>query len=210
MSSFLNFTLSKVNPFLVINQRTKMNVLNNNLAFRSLLTAMCFVVFQGLNAQDAETTNQDSAEGAITSGKMLFAGSQSFTNGGPSCIACHNVTNNDLISGGLLAKDLTNVYSRMGDAGLSGILGSPPFPAMASAYRNNKLTEEEIAQLSAFFKHADNFSNDQKDKTGNEIFYAYGPIGLIIWLIVVYVIWFNRKKESVKKDVYDRQIKPIN
>ena len=98
----------------------------------------------------------------------------------------------------------------MGDAGLSGIIGSPPFPAMASAYRNNKLTEEEISELTAFFKHSDDVSFDQKVKSGNEIFFVYGPMGLILWLILIYFIWFNRKKESVKKEVYDRQIKPIN
>jgi len=35
-------------------------------------------------------------------------------------------------------------------------------------------------------------------------------MGLIVWLIMVYFFWFNRKKESVKKAVFDRQIKPIN
>lgn len=187
-----------------------MKIRTYKLPVRSVLMALCFVFSQSVNAQNTGANDMTSTEVEITSGKMLFTGSQSLTNGGPSCIACHNVTNNDLISGGLLAKDLTNVYSRMGEAGLSGILGSPPFPAMASAYRNNKLTEEEIAQLSAFFEYADGVSHDQKIKSGNEIFYAYGPMGLLIWLVAVYLIWFNRKKESVKKDVYDRQIKPIN
>lgn len=187
-----------------------MKVRNYKLPIVLVIAALCFFIFQSGNAQNSEDNDRTSTDGEITSGQMLFTGSQSLTNGGPSCITCHNVTNNDLISGGLLAKDLTNVYSRMGDAGLSGILGSPPFPAMASAYRNNKLTEDEITQLTVFFEYADGVSHDQKKKTGNEIFYAYGPIGLLIWLVVVYFIWFNRKKESVKKDVYDRQIKPIN
>ena len=175
------------------------------------LMMLCYIVFQNVQAQEStDSTPNTTSQEAIVSGKMLFTGSTGFANGGPSCITCHNVTNNEIISGGLLAKDLTNVHSRMGAAGLSGILGAPPFPAMASAYKNNPLTEEEITQLTAFFEHADAVSSSQTTKTGNTLFYMYGPIGLITWLIVVYFIWFNRKKESVKKAVYDRQIKPIN
>ena len=47
----------------------------------------------------------------IEVGKLLFTGEKRFLNGGASCISCHNVTNNDInVPGGLLAKDLTNVY----------------------------------------------------------------------------------------------------
>lgn len=63
----------------------------------------------------------------IEQGKLLFSGKTSFANGGASCISCHNVTNDELISGGLLAKDLTKAYTRMGDAVLSSIISSSPF-----------------------------------------------------------------------------------
>lgn len=187
-----------------------MKARNFLLVIGSVVCLICLSILQRANAQNSEIQDEAATKETIISGKMLFSGSTNFTSGGPSCITCHNVTHNDLISGGLLAKDLTNVYTRMGDAGLSGIIGSPPFPAMASAYRNNKLTEEEISELTAFFKHSDDVSFDQKVKSGNEIFFVYGPMGLILWLILIYFIWFNRKKESVKKEVYDRQIKPIN
>ncbi|MCP4457188.1 MAG: cytochrome c [Cytophagales bacterium] len=151
-----------------------------------------------------------SSDDAILSGSRLFEGSMKFENGGASCISCHNVNNDLITSGGLLAKDLTNVYARLGDAGLSGIIGAPPFPAMASAYSSNRLTEEEIADIKAFLQFVDSNSGEQQMASNNEIFLAYGPVGLIVWLIMVYLFWTNRKKESVKKEIFDRQIKPIN
>jgi hypothetical protein len=39
---------------------------------------------------------------------------------------------------------------------------------------------------------------------------TYSPIGLVIWLVFIYFFWYNRKKESVKKEIFDRQIKSIN
>ena len=63
----------------------------------------------------------------IEQGKLLFSGKTSFANGGASCISCHNVTNDELISGGLLVKGLTKAYTRMGDAVLSSIISSSPF-----------------------------------------------------------------------------------
>lgn len=153
---------------------------------------------------------QEPSQEAVITGGMLFDGSTGFTNGGPSCISCHNVNNETIVSGGLLAKDLTNVFTRMGEAGLSGILGSPPFPAMGSAYSNNKLSDEEIDNLKAFLQSTDMNSSGQANISNDEIFLIYGPLGLVVWLIIIYFVWFNRKKESVKKAVFDRQIKPIN
>ncbi len=147
------------------------------------------------------------SENDIEVGKQLFSGKQRFINGGPSCITCHNVNNNNLISGGLLAKDLTNVYSRMGDAGLTGIIGTPPFPAMAASYKNNALDSTDVAQLTAFLKYADQVSSDQKIKTGGGLFIIGGGGGLIFFLLFIAMNWKNRLKRSVKHNIFKRQIK---
>lgn len=184
--------------------------------FQNFQILLILCLFLALETQASNRTLQDSSqvvkspEDAVLSGSRLFDGSKRFGNGGASCISCHNVSSDLITSGGLLAKDLTNVYARMGDAGLSGIIGAPPFPAMASAYGNNKLTEDEIANLKAFLQSVDANSNGQQVVTNDEIFLAYGPAGLVFWLILVYFFWLNRKKESVKKEIFDRQIKPIN
>ncbi len=194
----------------------------NNRTFQKITLTLILCLFSIIESQAIirktsnsnllQDTSQDvqSSGDVVQSGAALFDGSKKFENGGPSCVSCHNVNTDRITSGGLLAKDLTKVYTRMGDAGLSGIIGAPPFPAMASAYSNNKLTEEEVADVKAFLQDVDANSGNQSVVTNNEIFLAYGPVGLIVWLILVYLFWTNRKKESVKKEIFDRQIKPIN
>ena len=171
---------------------------------------MILCMFLLFESRADKTLAQEPSQDAVISGAMLFDGSTRLANDGPSCISCHNVNTSAIVSGGLLAKDLTKVYTRMGDAGLSGIIGAPPFPAMASAYSNNRIEEDEIENLKAFLQYVDINGTEQISASNNEIFLFYGPIGLIIWLIIVYFLWFNRKKESVKKAVFDRQIKAIN
>lgn len=145
----------------------------------------------------------------IASGKAYYEGSKSFTNGGASCISCHNVNYKDLLTGGVLAKDLTNAYSRLGgDAGLTGILSSPPFPAMTSAFKNNPLTPDEIKAISAFLQDAD--TQKTPDSTGMNPLLTGGFCAFILIFLIILVLWNKRKSQTVKKDIYDRQIKAIN
>jgi len=50
-------------------------------------------------------------------GRELFSGVRRLENGGPSCISCHNVRNDSIVSGGSLAKDLTDSFNRLGKDG---------------------------------------------------------------------------------------------
>lgn len=144
----------------------------------------------------------------ITSGLHLFEGSKRLENGGVSCITCHNVQHKDLIAGGLLAKDLTKVYERLGGAGLNGILSAPPFPAMASSYQNHPLTEKEIFQLSAFFYDAATNQIYQPQRTYNTHLLLYGGgVAFIIIIGIILLMFIERKRKCVKEDIYKRQIK---
>lgn len=145
----------------------------------------------------------------IEDGRNIFLGSNALANGGPACISCHNVNYSGVIPGGLLAKDLTSVHSRLGgDAGLMGILGAPPFPAMTQAYKNKPLTDQEIASLIAFLNKVDKDTTNQVASTMNPLAYG-GIIGMCGLLVLIFGMWFVRKKNTVKKDIYDRQIKSI-
>ena len=163
----------------------------------------------GEKNEEVEAVVIEYTEEDIEQGLHLFSGEKRFINSGPSCISCHHINNNQLVSGGLLAKDLTNVFERMGDAGLTGILGAPPFPAMAVAYKNNELDSVEIVQLTAFLKHASNVGNNQEVKSGVDIFVVGGGGGLILLFLLITLYWKNRLKHSVKHDIYKRQIKSI-
>ena len=113
----------------------------------------------------------------VQKGQNLFSGKTRFSNGGASCISCHNVTNDELISGGLMAKDLTNAYARMGEAGVASIISSPPFPVMVTAYKKNPLDSIETSQLTAFLKHADEVSDEQEVRSGASLFILGGGSG---------------------------------
>ncbi len=185
----------------------------NCWTYRMIQLLLIFYLFQSIEAKSNSNiieTNQDSIQQSIADGASLFDGSSKLTNGGSSCITCHNIASDDVISGGLLAKDLTDVYTRMGDVGVAAILGSPPFPAMASAFKNKNITPEEIVKLKAFLQYVDQQSSTQTGNSMDAVFLMYSPVGLVIWLVFIYFFWYNRKKESVKKEIFDRQIKSIN
>jgi len=140
----------------------------------------------------------------VQKGQNLFSGKTRFSNGGASCISCHNVTNDELISGGLMAKDLTNAYARMGEAGVASIISSPPFPVMVTAYKKNPLDSIETSQLTAFLKHADEVSDEQEVRSGASLFILGGGSGIIIFFLLIELIWKKRLRKSVKEDIYNR------
>lgn len=139
-------------------------------------------------------------------GKSYFEGSMGFKNGGLACISCHSVNNEKVMIGGLLAKDLTDVYSRMNE-GISAWLTAPSFPAMTISYKNNPLTETERMRLTSFLKYTDEVKSTQKQANGYQTMLSAGLGGLAVILILVSLIWFNRKKKMVKEDIFKRQIK---
>ncbi|HRO07335.1 MAG TPA: hypothetical protein PK047_00600 [Saprospiraceae bacterium] len=139
-------------------------------------------------------------------GKELFEGVKRFENSGPSCISCHSVDNNQAVLGGLLAKNLTDVYSRMGE-GISSWLSAPPFPAMASSYQNNPLTDKERAQIQAYLKYVNEVKEYNKPEKGFDYMLLAGVVGMLIFLILINFTWFIRKRTMVKQAIFDRQVK---
>ncbi|MBW6482370.1 MAG: cytochrome c [Vicingaceae bacterium] len=158
--------------------------------------------------QDPALDPANASQEDILAGIMLFSGEHRLENGGPSCITCHNVQHGDLIAGGLLAKDLTKVYERLGAAGINGMLSAPPFPAMAASYKDSPLTEKEIFQLSAFFNDAAVNTVYQPQRTYNDNLLLYGGgVAFIIIASIILLMFIERKRKCVKEDIYKRQIK---
>lgn len=160
-------------------------------------------------ATAADSTAKEKKEVVLTgidatSGRNYFDGSQRFKNGGPACITCHNVTNDKLIPGGLLAKDLTDVYERMGE-GITLWLDAPPFPAMVNSYKDHQLTEQERMALTAFFKDALETKGSQKVNSGYTIFLYAGVGGVIAIMLLINILWMKRKRQMVKREIFDRQ-----
>ncbi|WKZ61376.1 MAG: c-type cytochrome [Cyclobacteriaceae bacterium] len=148
----------------------------------------------------------EATESEIKLGQLLFTGETKLGEGGPGCISCHHVKNNALIGGGLLAKDLTDAFSRMNEAGIQAILTSPPFPAMREAYLNHPVSEQEAYALTAFLKQADEDQFGQYPRNWQHFFLLSGGASFIALLVIFSMVWSNRKKNAVNKKIFDRQV----
>jgi len=143
----------------------------------------------------------------ILAGQEMFQGGIRFANGGPACNACHEVRNDAVIGGGILATELTTVFSRMGGAGVTSILGRAPFPVMQAAYQNKPLTENEVTALVAFLEYADSEQYNQLPRDYGIGLFASGVVGAGMLFALFGFVWRGRKRESVNQAIYDRQIR---
>lgn len=143
----------------------------------------------------------------IAVGRAMFQGLTRFANGGAACNSCHHVRNDAVIGGGVLAAELTSVFSRMSGAGVSAILGSPPFPVMEQAYKANPLTENEIFSLSAFLEDADKNKQFQQPRDYGFKLLGSGAIGAALLLGLYSLVWSRRKRRSVNHAIYARQVR---
>jgi cytochrome c551/c552 len=169
--------------------------------------AEALIVFLGgAEASAPPAVIEQATEEQIVLGQDLFQGTRRLTNGGPTCNSCHEVTNDAVIGGGILARELTTVFSRLGGPGVRAILGSPPFPVMQRAYQDTPLTDEEVAALVGFLERADaEQALHQPRDYGIKLFGA-GVVGVIILLGLYSLLWRGRLRGSVNQAIYDRQI----
>ncbi len=150
------------------------------------------------------------SEKDILIGQDLFQGTIRFVKNGPACNACHEVRNDAVIGGGILATELTTVFSRMGGAGVKAILGHAPFPVMQAAYKDQSLTEDEVVALVAFLEYADSEQYNQLPRDYGIGLFVSGSIGAGVLFLFFAVVWRGRKKESVNQAIFDRQIRSIS
>jgi len=158
-----------------------------------------FAHVKSLSSSEAKGTDKKKAmppapKGNAENGEKLFNGSVSFETKGAACNACHSA---GAFPGGTMAKDLTNSASAVG-----AIMNSLPFPAMKVAYEDHKLTEKEIADLTAFLTKTGVEKAEPMPCLG---FPIGGVVFFILFMVAITIIWRKRKKESVNKDIYDRQ-----
>lgn len=146
-------------------------------------------------------------EEQVLLGQALFQGHIRLANGGPTCNSCHEVTNDAVIGGGILARELTTVFSRLGGGGVRAIIGSPPFPVMQKAYEDRPLTEDEVAGLVAFLERADAEQALHQPRDYGIKLFGFGVIGAAGLLGLYSLAWSGRKRGSVNQEIFDRQIR---
>ncbi len=143
----------------------------------------------------------------IALGRDLFQGNVRFDNGGPTCISCHDVKNDAVIGGGILAKELTSVFSTMGGGGVQAILGKPPFPVMEQAYVDRPLSDLEISAIVVFLQDADAQQAFQQPRDYGVKLFGSGVAGLLVLLGFYGLLWRRRKRGSINKAIYARQVR---
>ena len=155
----------------------------------------------------ATTPAAEGTPAEIQLGGDLFEGKVRFANGGPSCNACHHVAADAHLGGGVLAAELTLVFSRMGKQGLSAMIAGNPFPVMQAAYAGKEFSEKEINALVAFLQHVDQEHARQMPKEWGWRMFSAGVGGVVVLLGIAGLAGRGRKRKSVNQDIYDRQIK---
>ncbi len=129
--------------------------------------------------------------GDAAQGRDIFTGSMPLKNGGAACISCHNVNGIAALGGGAVAKDLTESYSNLGEAGLTSVLKTTPFPLMKVIYEVRPLEDDEVADLVAFLGET---ADIQQPTAGQSplAFIMIGIAGLLLILIIIKTIWRGR------------------
>jgi len=176
--------------------------------FKIIATPQDSILPPDINTSTANLKEAIIAKGDWKNGENLFLGIHRFQNNGPSCNSCHNVDMNNIISGGALAKDLTQAVSRLSEDGVKGIIAGMPFPQMKQSFEGKDLTESEINDLTAFLVYANDLSlksDPQKSVASNMIISGVSGVGLL--LILFSVFWIRRKQRAVNETIFKRQLK---
>lgn len=137
-------------------------------------------------------------------GKALFLGQARFQNGGAPCIACHTAGSIPLVGGGSLGRDLTDLYTRLGAAGIQAVLSNIAFPVMRETYKGKELTPSEIAALTAFFAEVAKEPVRPVGVYSVRLFYA-GFFGALALFGGMYLLWLNRRM-SLSERVRRRRV----
>ncbi|MDH3295518.1 MAG: cytochrome c, partial [Acidimicrobiia bacterium] len=91
-------------------------------------------------------------EGGAAVGEKLFIGRVGLENGGPACHACHSAGTYSNLGGPTLGPDLTDLSQRYGGSeAVAAALANPPSATMQPIFGSRALTDQERADLAAFF-----------------------------------------------------------
>lgn len=146
--------------------------------------------------QPATAPAPDAAQAAL--GRAFFTGQKAFANGGAPCMACHTAGNLGPMGGGSLGKDLTDLYTRLGEAGIQGVLSSIAFPVMREAYKGKVLTPEEIRALTAYFAEVAKEPARAAWVDSGRLLYA-GIFGALALFGGMYLLWLNRRVSPAER-----------
>jgi mono/diheme cytochrome c family protein len=136
-------------------------------------------------------------------GREVFLGLTPMKAGGAPCVSCHTVRGTkSLLGGGLLAKDLTNVFARLGDEGLDNALKSPAFPLMNKLFADHPIDAAEAFALRAFLYRANLGGEPARDDSWSVA--LAGSLGALVSLVGLNAAW-GRRLRGVRQPLTRRR-----
>ncbi len=137
--------------------------------------------------------------GNSANGEKLFTGAKLLVGGGTPCMACHTVGNVGQFGGGNFGPDLTHVYGRYGDAGLTSSLQNISFPTMKNVYSGKALSAQEAADLLSFFDKAATKGGEDLAENSTNIFWGVGSAGALFLFIVMAFYWPRQSENQTER-----------
>ena len=164
-----------------------------------------YVLIGGDSGEGSET--EEKSESLIftpdqETGRQLFTGELALSNGGPSCISCHNIRQDDVRYGGSMAMDLSVSYT-------DGVVKTmeTSMPAMINSYGYSPLSVTERANLELFLKTTKENQLFQRPGQFKEMLFLFGALFFIVILVIINVFWKNKKRTGVRDEIFKRQIR---
>lgn len=162
------------------------------------------------SAEPAAAVNiEDLIPDNVQMGQDLFVGRVRLDGGGASCISCHNVNTDDVLTGGSLAKDLTDAVSRLTRQGVDAMIANPPFAPMRVAFEGKPVTEAERVAIVDYLQFLEANQDGTEGKNFRITFLLYGLLGIVVLLGFFFVIGLRGSKHSVNHAIYERQAKSV-
>jgi nitrate reductase gamma subunit len=107
----------------------------------------------GPDQVEPDARSADSATIAeIDAGRQLFHGGRALSRGGLACASCHSIHDENGASGGVLAGDLTSVYSQYQDGAMTQFLRQPCFMRFPESQLPAFLAPEESFALKSYLR----------------------------------------------------------
>lgn len=139
-------------------------------------------------------------------GREVFLGLVPMKAGGAPCVSCHTVRGaKSLLGGGRLAKDLTNVFARLGDEGLDNALKSPAFPLMNKIFADHPIDAGEAFALRAFLYKANLGGEPARDDSWSVA--LVGGLGALGVLVALNAAW-GRRLRGVRRPLTHKREQP--
>lgn len=138
----------------------------------------------------------------VSRGRDLFLGREGLKAEAAQCVSCHTVRGaGGWIAGGLLAKDLTNAFGRLGDQGLDAALKSPAFPVMNKVFAAHPLQADEVFALRAFLHDANRREPGVDDPLSLPLVALLGTVAVLIALNAAWA----RRLRGVRQPLVQRR-----